>query len=169
MSLDEDDLCPEDHAHWLFSVMYLGYNSMLEVGDEHLKSIGLRRPHFRVLYVIQRKPGATVREVLAFLNITQQSISPIIKTLIADGFITQKEDLKDRRSRHLYLTRKGRAAWRGVIDTQRAYLKQAYQKVGFENAKGYAYTAYAMMNEKNQRQLEVVWKDRTFFLDDYER
>ncbi len=142
---------------------------MLEVGDEHLKSIGLRRPHFRVLYVIQRKPGATVREVLAFLNITQQSISPIIKTLIADGFITQKEDLKDRRSRHLYLTRKGRAAWRGVIDTQRAYLKQAYQKVGFENAKGYAYTAYAMMNEKNQRQLEVVWKDRTFFLDDYER
>ncbi len=166
MSLDEDDLCPEDHAHWLFSVMYLGYNSMLEVGDEHLKSIGLRRPHFRVLYVIQRKPGATVREVLAFLNITQQSISPIIKTLIADGFITQKEDLKDRRSRHLYLTKKGRAAWRGVIDTQRAYLKQAYQKVGFENAKGYAYTAYAMMNEKNQQQLEVVWKNKTYFLDD---
>lgn len=166
MAFDEEGLCPEDHAHWLFSVMFLGYNSMLEVGDAYLQSVGLRRPHFRVLYVIQRKPGATVKEILAFLDITQQSISPIIKTLIGGGFITQKEDLKDRRSRHLYLTKKGRTAWRGVIDKQTAYLEQAYKKVGFENAKGYAHTAYAMMNEKNQRQLEVVWKDKTFFLDD---
>jgi DNA-binding MarR family transcriptional regulator len=141
----------------------------LEVGDEYLQTIGLRRPHFRVLYVLQRKPGATIREVLAFLNITQQSISPIIKTLIADGFITQKEDIKDRRSRHLYLTKKGRAAWRGVVDIQKESLKQAYKQVGFENAKGYAHTVYAMMNEKNREQLKVVWKDKTFFLDDYER
>ena len=166
MTLDAESLCPEEHAHWLFAVMYLGYNSMLESGDRYLQSIGLRRPHFRAIYVIQRKPGATVREILAFLDVTQQSISPVIKTLIADGYITQKENLKDRRSRHLYLTDKGLAACQGVIETQRHHLKQAYQKAGFENAKGYAHTAYAMMNEKSQRQLDVIWKDQTFFLDE---
>ncbi|WP_373086565.1 MarR family winged helix-turn-helix transcriptional regulator [Sneathiella sp.] len=166
MTPDEDSLCPEDHAHWLFAVMYLGYNSMLEAGDIYLRSIGLRRPHFRALYVIQRKPGATVREILAFLDVTQQSISPTIKTLITEGFIAQKENLKDRRSRHLYLTEKGLTAWHGVVDSQRAHLKQAYQTVGFENAKGYAHTAYAMINEKSQRQLDVIWKDQTFFLED---
>ena len=160
MTQDEDSLCPEEHAHWLFAVMYLGYNSMLEAGDAHLESIGL------VIYVIQRKPGATVKEVLAFLGVTQQSFSPTIKTLMADGYITQKENLKDRRSRHLYLTKKGLAAWQGVIECQQAHLEQAYKSVGFQNANGYARTAYAMINEKGRRQLDVVWKDETFFLED---
>ncbi len=166
MTQDEDSLCPEEHAHWLFAVMYLAYNSMLEAGDAHLESIGLRRPHFRVLYVVQRKPGATVKEILAFLDVTQQSFSPTIKTLIADGYITQKENLKDRRSRHLYLTKKGLTAWQGVIDCQQVHLKKAYESVGFENANGYARTVYAMINEKGRRQLDVVWQDETFFLED---
>lgn len=166
MTQDMDSLCPEEHARWLFGIMFLGYNSILEAGDIHLQSIGLRRPHFRVLYVIQRKPGATVKEILAFLDVTQQSISPTIKTLIADGYITQKENLKDRRSRHLYLTKKGFSAWNGVIECQRAHLKKAYESVGFENANGYAHTIYAMINEKGRRQLDVIWKDETFFLDD---
>ena len=54
-------------------------------------------------------PGMKVADLLDILKITKQSLGRVLKQLVDEGFIVQKEGAEDRRQRLLYVTPKGAA------------------------------------------------------------
>ena len=51
----------------------------------------------------------TVAELLDILKITKQTLGRVLKQLIDQGYVVQKEGANDRRQRLLYVTPKGEA------------------------------------------------------------
>ena len=156
----------DTHALWLFNLIYFSYRGVIREGDKILENAGLRRPHYRIMYVVQRMPGATVGDIREFLDLTQQAISPTIKTLVSKGFILTEENIEDRRSRRLFLSDEGKKVCEGVLKEQKAYVQRAYSKVGPDYAAGYARAAFAMIDDPELKKLELIWGKNTHFLDE---
>jgi DNA-binding MarR family transcriptional regulator len=89
-------------------LMFFAYRDFTADPDRILDRLGFGRAHHRALYFINRRPGMTVAELLAILAITKQSLSRVLRQLIAARHIRQIEGSADRRQRHLYPTASGR-------------------------------------------------------------
>ena len=74
-----------------------------------LIKLGFGRAHHRVLHFVNRNPGMKVADLLEILNITKQSLGRVLKQLVDQGYVLQKEGEQDRRQRLLYVTPKGEA------------------------------------------------------------
>ena len=55
-------------------LLMFAHRSSLSHADQALAEQGLGRAHHRVLYILSRNPGGTVKEILEFLGITKQSL-----------------------------------------------------------------------------------------------
>jgi DNA-binding MarR family transcriptional regulator len=60
-----------------------------------------------VLHFVNRNPGIKVAELLDILKITKQSLGRVLKQLVDEGYVLQKEGPDDRRHRLLFVTPKG--------------------------------------------------------------
>jgi len=69
----------------------------------------LSMPQVTMLNWVARSPGCGVREIAQGLHVTPPTISVGVRRLIKDGWLEQKNDPDDRRSRPLFLTDKGEA------------------------------------------------------------
>lgn len=105
--------------------------------DTALAEQGLGRAHQRTLYFVGQHPGLIVSELLALLGITKQSLSRVLKKLVADGYIDQREGSADRRQRRLFLTDAGRALDERLTAMQRALFARAYRNAGAEAVEGF--------------------------------
>ena len=72
-----------------------------------LAKFGFGRAHHRVLHFVNRHPGMKVADLLDVLKITKQSLGRVLKQLVDEGYVVQKEGENDRRQRLLYVTAKG--------------------------------------------------------------
>lgn len=105
--------------------------------DPALSEHGLGRAHQRTLYFVGQHPGLIVSDLLGLLGITKQSLSRVLKKLVADGYIDQQEGATDRRQRRLYLTEAGRALDERLTALQRALVARAYRSAGAEAVEGF--------------------------------
>ena len=71
-------------------LLFFGYRDFTAGADAMLAEIGLGRAHHRVLHFVGRRPGLTVGELLAILDITKQSLGRVLTppTEIQAGIIT---------------------------------------------------------------------------------
>ena len=69
----------------------------------------LSMPQVTMLNWVARSPGCGVREIAQGLHVTPPTISVGVRRLIKDGWLEQRNDPDDRRSRPLFLTDKGKA------------------------------------------------------------
>ena len=74
-------------------LLYFGYRNFTAEADEMLTAHGYGRAHHRVLYFVGRQPGMTVKQLLALLEITKQSLARVLKTLVEDGAVEQRLSL----------------------------------------------------------------------------
>ena len=88
-------------------LMYFAYRDFTGEADSILAEQDMGRAHHRAIYFVGCHPGMRVSDLLAILNITKQSLSRVLSTLVTDGYIIQKTGAGDRRQRLLYLTEKG--------------------------------------------------------------
>src|SRR5215475_10898499 len=93
----------------LIELLFFAYRDFVADADHLLEAYGFGRAHHRVLHFVDRNPGLTVAELLDILKITKQSLSRVLKELVDQGFITQREGEEDRRQRLLATTSKGHA------------------------------------------------------------
>jgi DNA-binding MarR family transcriptional regulator len=102
---------PENRAGeptWdLIELLFFAYRDFVGDPDEVLLKLGFGRAHHRVLHFVNRNPGMKVAELLEILNITKQSLGRVLKQLVDEGYVLQKEGAQDRRQRLLYVTPKG--------------------------------------------------------------
>jgi len=105
------DPAPEGgEPYWdLIELLFFAYRDFVGDPDEVLATLGFGRAHHRVLHFVNRNPGMKVADLLDVLKITKQSLGRVLKQLIDEGYIVQKEGANDRRQRLLYVSAAGEA------------------------------------------------------------
>jgi DNA-binding MarR family transcriptional regulator len=91
----------------IIELLFFAYRDFVGDPDEVLSKLGFGRAHHRVLHFVNRNPGMKVAELLDILRITKQSLGRVLKQLIDQGYVLQREGAVDRRQRLLFVTPKG--------------------------------------------------------------
>ena len=87
--------------------MFFAYRDFVSDPDHVLEKFNFGRAHHRVLHFVNRNPGMKVADLLDILRITKQSLGRVLKQLVDEGYVLQKEGPDDRRHRLLFVTPKG--------------------------------------------------------------
>ena len=93
----------------LIELLFFAYRDFVSDPDEVLAKLGFGRAHHRVLHFVNRNPGIKVADLLDILKITKQSLGRVLKQLIDEGYVVQREGAQDRRQRLLHVTSAGEA------------------------------------------------------------
>lgn len=134
-------------------LLFFAYRDFTSDPDEILKNYGCGRAHHRVIHFVGRNSGMSVAELLAILRITKQSLSRVLKQLVAQGFIEQRQGTRDRRQRLLYLTDKGYQLQNELSAPQKARMVRAYRDAGPEAVAGYRKVLTGLINEVERAQI----------------
>lgn len=135
-------------------LLFFAYRDFTAGPDQILESLGLGRAHHRAIYFIGRNPGITVTRLLSILRITKQSLSRVLQTLVAEGFVDSKTGERDRRERNLSLTEKGRALERELTENQRQRLARAYRLAGAQAVEGFRMVLLGLIEESARAQVD---------------
>jgi len=91
----------------LIELLFFAYRDFVSDPDHVLEKFGFGRADHRVLHFVNRNPGMKVADLLDTLRITKQSLGRVLKQLVDEGYVVQKEGPDDRRHRLLFVTPKG--------------------------------------------------------------
>src|SRR5712692_493651 len=114
----------------IIELLFFAYRDFIGDPDDALAKFGFGRAHHRVLHFVNRNPGMKVAELLDILRITKQSVGRVLKQLIDEGYVEQKEGAKDRRQRLLFVTAKGEALALRLAALQTARIGRALAELG---------------------------------------
>ena len=114
----------------IIELLFFAYRDFVGDPDEVLAKYAFGRAHHRVLHFVNRNPGMKVADLLDILNITKQSLGRVLKQLVDQGFVEQKEGEQDRRQRLLYVTAKGEALSLRLALLQTERIERAFGQLG---------------------------------------
>src|ERR1041384_3892782 len=122
---------PAPAPFWDFiELLFFAYRDFVGDPDEVLGKLGFGRAHHRVLHFVNRNPGMKVADLLDILNITKQSLGRVLKQLVDQGYVIQKEGAQDRRQRLLSVTAKGEALALKLAGLQTERINRAFGELG---------------------------------------
>jgi DNA-binding MarR family transcriptional regulator len=136
----------------VIELLFFAYRDFIGDPDDVLAKFGFGRAHHRVLHFVNRNPGMKVAELLDLLKITKQSLGRVLKQLIDQGYVIQKEGANDRRQRLLYVTPKGEALAMKLAGLQTGRVARALGELG-PNAHDAACRFLTAMINAEQRDL----------------
>jgi DNA-binding MarR family transcriptional regulator len=114
----------------LIELLFFAYRDFVGDPDEVLAKLGFGRAHHRVLHFVSRNPGMKVADLLDVLKITKQSLGRVLKQLIDEGHVVQKEGANDRRQRLLYVSAAGEALAMKLAGLQTARIARVLAELG---------------------------------------
>jgi DNA-binding MarR family transcriptional regulator len=117
----------------LIELLFFAYRDFVGDADEVLARFGFGRAHHRVLHFVNRNPGMKVAELLDILKITKQSLGRVLKQLIDEGYVEQKEGATDRRQRLLFVTDTGAALALRLAGLQSGRIARALASLGADD------------------------------------
>jgi DNA-binding MarR family transcriptional regulator len=127
----EPDPKPAVEPTWdVIELLFFAYRDFVGDPDDVLAKFGFGRAHHRVLHFVNRNPGMKVAALLDILRITKQSLGRVLKQLIDQGYVEQKEGERDRRQRLLYVTPKGAELALRLAHLQTTRIARALAEVG---------------------------------------
>jgi DNA-binding MarR family transcriptional regulator len=149
----------DDEAVALVELLFFAYRDFVADPDGILDGLGFGRAHHRVLHFVGREPGMTVARLLDILRITKQSLSRVLKELLEQGYVYQKEGAEDRRQRLLYLTPKGETLWRDLIAPQTRRFRRAVSEINVADGLTYHEMLLKLISPENREAAET-WVTR---------
>jgi DNA-binding MarR family transcriptional regulator len=114
----------------LIELLFFAYRDFVGDPDEVLAKLRFGRAHHRVLHFVNRNPGMKVADLLDVLKITKQSLGRVLKQLIDEGYVVQKEGANDRRQRLLYVSAAGEALAMKLAGLQTARIARVLGELG---------------------------------------
>ncbi len=114
----------------IIELLFFAYRDFVSDPDDVLAKFGFGRAHHRVLHFVNRHPGIKVADLLDVLKITKQSLGRVLKQLVDQGYVEQKEGENDRRQRLLYVTPKGEALAMKLAGLQTERIARALGDLG---------------------------------------
>ncbi len=134
----------------VIELLFFAYRDFVGDPDDVLAKFGFGRAHHRVLHFVNRNPGMKVAELLDILKITKQSLGRVLKQLVDEGYVLQKEGANDRRQRLLYVTPKGEALAMKLAGLQTARIARALSEIGPNAHETACRFLIAMINADNR-------------------
>jgi DNA-binding MarR family transcriptional regulator len=134
----------------IIELLFFAYRDFIGDPDDVLAKFGFGRAHHRVLHFVNRNPGLKVAELLDILKITKQSLGRVLKQLIDQGYVVQKEGASDRRQRLLYVTPKGEALAMKLAGLQTARISRALAELGPNASEAACRFLTAMLNPEQR-------------------
>ena len=108
------------------------YQAIFQMGDRHIRSMGLTPPQFDVITELGGTQGMTCVELSQATLLAKASLTGIIDRLEAKELIKRQAVPTDRRAINIRLTQKGETLYRKVFPAQanlmRPYFEQALTK-----------------------------------------
>lgn len=102
-------------ANRLFFRLYQASNLVHKEGTRYVADFGATTQQWAVIGALARSrveaAGMTVKDLLAFLEVSRQNLTPVLDRLEARGWIERVVDDADARSRRIRLTPTGRRTW----------------------------------------------------------
>jgi DNA-binding MarR family transcriptional regulator len=129
-SLAERQVAAAEPVWDIIELLFFAYRDFVGDPDEVLGKLGFGRAHHRVLHFVNRNPGMKVADLLDILNITKQSLGRVLKQLVDQGYVIQKEGAQDRRQRLLSVTAKGEALALKLAGLQTERINRAFGELG---------------------------------------
>src|SRR4249920_2420777 len=114
----------------IIELLFFAYRDFVGDADDVLAKLSFGRAHHRVLHFVNRHPGMKVADLLEVLKITKQSLGRVLKQLVDQGYVVQKEGAQDRRQRLLYVTWKGEALAMKLAGLQTKRITRALAELG---------------------------------------
>jgi len=111
-------------------LMYFGLKGMTRDADDYLGGLGLSRVHHRILFVIARRDGVTVGELLTSLGVSKQATHRPMRQLLDRGYVAVSRDPARHRYKSLHLTQAGRQVEQEASDRERAVMRAAFAQAG---------------------------------------
>jgi len=134
-------------------LLFFAYRDFTAEPDAILSEYGFGRAHHRVIYFVGRNPGITVSQLLEILQITKQSLARVLRQLVDEGFIEQREDAGDGRRRLLHLLDKGDKIEALLTARQAERIAAAYGEVGPDARKGFKDVLRGIINKKDRQRV----------------
>jgi DNA-binding MarR family transcriptional regulator len=111
-------------------LMYYGWRGMTLAADGYLATLGLSRPHHRILYVVARQPDLSIGSLIEVLGISKQAVNRPLGLLLQRKLLTSKRSPEQHRSKLLRLTEAGKRTEQRASDHERKVLREAFDRVG---------------------------------------
>jgi DNA-binding MarR family transcriptional regulator len=128
---DQDLAAAAGEPQWdVIELLFFAYRDFVGDPDDVLEKLGFGRAHHRVLHFVNRNRGMKVADLLDILRITKQSLGRVLKQLVDEGYIVQREGESDRRQRLLFVTDKGEALALKLAQLQTVRITRALEEVG---------------------------------------
>ena len=122
---------PMWEPYWdLIELLFFAYRDFVGDPDQVLEKLGFGRAHHRVLHFVNRHAGIKVADLLDVLKITKQSLGRVLKQLIDEGYVVQREGADDRRQRLLYVSPAGEALAMKLAGLQTARIARVLAELG---------------------------------------
>jgi DNA-binding MarR family transcriptional regulator len=121
---------PAEPVWDIIELLFFAYRDFVGDPDEVLSKLAFGRAHHRVLHFVNRNPGMKVADLLEILNITKQSLGRVLKQLVDQSYVVQKEGEQDRRQRLLYVTAKGEVLALKLAGLQTQRINRAFAELG---------------------------------------
>ena len=142
--------------YWdLIELLFFAYRDFVGDPDEVLVKLGFGRAHHRVLHFVNRNPGIKVADLLDILKITKQSLGRVLKQLIDEGYIVQREGAHDRRQRLLHASPAGEALALQLAGMQTARIERVLGELG-PGARDAARRFLAAMTDDRDHVLRLI-------------
>lgn len=105
-SLTQDELLKLDNQ--LCFAMYSASLAMTRLYKPLLDKLGLTYPQYLVMLALWEKDGPMVSELGERVSLDSGTLTPLLKRLEANGFVSRVRDVADERRVHITLTAAGR-------------------------------------------------------------
>ena len=137
-------------------LLFFAYRDFTGDADAVLDRYGFGRAHHRVLHFVHRNPGLSVADLLDILRITKQSLSRVLKQLIDEGFVSQREGKSDRRQRLLFATPKGTKLAAKLTTLQTNRIAKAFKAAGLGAGNDAQRFLLAMIGEEDRDRIKSL-------------
>ncbi|OCC04138.1 MarR family transcriptional regulator [Labrys sp. WJW] len=149
----------EPPLYELIELFFFAYRDFVADPDHALEAYGFGRAHHRVLHFVDRNPDLTVAELLDILKITKQSLARVLKDLVDQGFILQREGREDRRQRLLTTTVKGKQLAVELATTQSQRIARALAEAGLTGPELAQRFLFAMVDPDGRAEVARLIRD----------
>ncbi|QOZ23562.1 hypothetical protein CI1B_24520 [Bradyrhizobium ivorense] len=115
-------------------LMYYGWRGMTLEADRYLATLGLSRPHHRILYVVARRPDISIGALIEVLGISKQALNRPLGLLLERKLLASKRSPEQHRSKLLRLTEAGQRIEQRASGYERKVLREAFDRAGAPGA-----------------------------------
>jgi len=145
-----DEKLNERETVALIELLFFAYRDFVSDPDALLDQLGFGRAHHRVVHFVGRDPGMTVAQLLDILRITKQSLGRVLKDLIDEGYVFQKEGETDRRQRLLHLTEAGEELRQRLMAPQMSRIRRAVSEASGNGSSSMRTILYHLISPENR-------------------